>query len=205
MKVMIRRSGVVGLSLVLLFGAVLPLETAYADTPLEDSLEETLEAASNTCNGKPITNKGTGGADSISTGSGNDVIHGFGGNDTLAADGGNDDICGGSGADTLSGGSGVDHLKGGAGGDTLRGLDGSDLLRGRSGADTIRGGDAGDTITDKDTTSGDNIYDGFGIDSIDVMDGAADTIFACDDGVADEATWEIDITMDTIILTSDCA
>jgi Ca2+-binding RTX toxin-like protein len=51
---------------------------------------------------------GTAGADTITTGSLNDVISGGGGGDTLSGGAGNDTITGGIDSDTLSGGAGSD-------------------------------------------------------------------------------------------------
>jgi Ca2+-binding RTX toxin-like protein len=83
----------------------------------------------------------TGGNDTITSGSGNDIIFGQEGNDTINAGAGNDIISGGSGNNTLTGGAGADtflFIKGATGHDTITDysntqndkLDISDLLTG---------------------------------------------------------------------------
>ncbi|MBR1245105.1 adhesin, partial [Bradyrhizobium sp. AUGA SZCCT0274] len=51
---------------------------------------------------------GTGGSDTITTGSLDDTVNGGAGNDTIVAGSGNDTITGGTGADLMTGGSGAD-------------------------------------------------------------------------------------------------
>lgn len=54
---------------------------------------------------------GTGVADTLAGGAGNDLIRGLGGADRLSGGGGNDTIEGGAGQDTLSGGAGADIFR----------------------------------------------------------------------------------------------
>jgi len=61
---------------------------------------------------------GSGGADSLSAGPGQDVVQGLGGDDTLSGLLGNDQLLGGDGNDVLIGGPGNDTLNGGNGTDT---------------------------------------------------------------------------------------
>ena len=69
---------------------------------------------------------GSGGANVIDAGSGDNVIDGAGGADILSAGYGEDSIQGGGGDDALFGGYGDDSLDGGADTDECRGDDGTD-------------------------------------------------------------------------------
>jgi VCBS repeat-containing protein len=89
---------------------------------------------------------GGGGKDTLTGGSGADLLLAQSNNDTLTGGGGNDLLCGDSGSDTLSGGVGDDSLGGGSG---------SDQLTGGSGADRFSGGSGTDTATDFTATEGD--------------------------------------------------
>jgi len=89
---------------------------------------------------------GGGGKDTLTGGSGADLLLAQSNNDTLTGGDGNDLLCGDSGSDTLSGGVGDDSLGGGSG---------SDRLTGGSGADRFSGGSGTDTATDFTTAEGD--------------------------------------------------
>jgi Ca2+-binding RTX toxin-like protein len=80
---------------------------------------------------------GTGTADTLDGGAGNDILCGYGGSDHLNGGGGADWVDGGTGGDRIKGGSGKDRLLGGAGDDTLCGKDGAggDRLDGGPGKD----------------------------------------------------------------------
>ncbi|WP_217642137.1 calcium-binding protein [Aliiroseovarius crassostreae] len=69
---------------------------------------------------------GNGGADTLTTAGGNDILIGGEGNDSLSAGAGSDRLFGGAGNDTLDGGDDADFLAGGAGNDTLLGGGGND-------------------------------------------------------------------------------
>lgn len=84
--------------------------------------------------------KGTGKADTIDAGAGNDDIWGYGGSDTLRGGAGRDEIRGGDGKDMLYGGDGHDELEGGNGNDRLHGQAGNDDLEGGAGNDWLDGG-----------------------------------------------------------------
>lgn len=86
------------------------------------------------------------GADTITTGDGDDVIRGHKGRDTLNGGGGDDILDGGLSNDTLIGGAGQDFLYGGKGHDTLNGGANEDFLRGGPGDDLMTGGSGDDTF-----------------------------------------------------------
>jgi Ca2+-binding RTX toxin-like protein len=80
------------------------------------------------------------GDDILDGGLGNDKIYGGGGNDILRGGGGNDYLDGGAGDDLLLGGDGADQLLGGAGRDVLLGGAGVDKLSGQQDDDLLIGG-----------------------------------------------------------------
>lgn len=90
---------------------------------------------------------GARGSDSLTGGTGADLLIGSLGADILAGAGGADVLCGGAGADTLSGGDANDALEGGKGADVLSGGDGNDVLRGGQGGDSLSGNAGNDTLT----------------------------------------------------------
>jgi VCBS repeat-containing protein len=95
----------------------------------------------------PVTvTVGGSGKDTLTGGTGADLLLAQSNNDTLTGGDGNDLLCGDSGGDTLSGGLGDDSLGGGSG---------SDRLTGGSGADRFSGGSGTDTATDLVATEGD--------------------------------------------------
>jgi Ca2+-binding RTX toxin-like protein len=91
------------------------------------------------------------GNDTITGGSGNDLLFGQAGNDTIKGNGGNDLLFGGSGNDTLDGGVGDDQLFGEAGDDRMiwNPGGGTDLFEGGDGNDTaeVNGGNGAETFT----------------------------------------------------------
>ena len=91
---------------------------------------------------------GSGCAQTIIGGSGDDSIQGRGGADTLIGNGGNDTLVGGSAADQLFGGDGNDTLDGALGADLLNAGDGDDVIYyyGDSAGVTIIGGAGFDTL-----------------------------------------------------------
>ncbi|MGR3742659.1 MAG: DUF4347 domain-containing protein [Pseudooceanicola nanhaiensis] len=89
---------------------------------------------------------GTGGANTIKAGGGDDLMSGRRGNDTLKGLAGDDRINGDKGKDALFGGGGKDSLNGGIGKDVLQGGNGNDDLRGGGGNDTVKGGNGKDTL-----------------------------------------------------------
>lgn len=80
------------------------------------------------------------GDDSVTSGAGNDRVFGQNGDDTLRGFGGDDRLYGQNGDDSLDGGDGRDFLDGGAGNDTLSGGADRDVARGDSGDDLIETG-----------------------------------------------------------------
>lgn len=89
---------------------------------------------------------GFGGSDTLSGGIGRDTLRGGDGHDILSGNGGRDRLFGDAGDDTLSGNGKNDRLSGGAGRDSLDGGDGDDRLYGNGGADTLSGGRGADIL-----------------------------------------------------------
>jgi len=73
--------------------------------------------------------EGAGGADTVTTNDGNDVVYGGAGIDTITTGNGNDTILGAGGADIISAGAGVDTIEGGLGGDSISGGAGADVFQ----------------------------------------------------------------------------
>jgi Ca2+-binding RTX toxin-like protein len=94
---------------------------------------------------------GGAGDDTLTGGSGNDMLFGQGGNDTLLGKRGNDLLFGGDGNDILIGGPGDDQVFGEGGNDRMiwNPGDGSALNEGGDGIDTVEvnGGNAAETFT----------------------------------------------------------
>lgn len=88
----------------------------------------------------------------LTGGSGDDLIYGRGGDDTLFGMGGNDELRGGSGNDTAYGGAGDDLVSGNTGHDTLFGEAGNDRVFGGAGDDTLSGGAGDDVLNGGDDT-----------------------------------------------------
>jgi Ca2+-binding RTX toxin-like protein len=112
---------------------------------------------------------GTGAADRIDGGDGNDTISGGGGShifgrggdDLLTLTGHGGALVGGDGNDTLFSQVGGGRLQGGNGDDTLHSLDGSDRLDGDAGNDTLIGENGVDALyggDGNDTLAGDFTY-----------------------------------------------
>lgn len=114
-----------------------------------------------------LTFTSQGGADTIITGSGNDMITGNGGNDIIRS---------GAGDDTVSGDAGDDIIMSGAGNDTVTGGDGADMIRAGFGADMVDAGAGDDIIVVVGATAADQYADaditnpgGSGLDLSDVL------------------------------------
>ncbi len=90
-----------------------------------DDNNRTLDQSSATAN---LTVTGKGGNDTITTGSGADIIDGGTGDDTITSNGGNDIIIGGNGDDIISAGAGADMIRGGEGSDSIAAGDGDDVI-----------------------------------------------------------------------------
>ncbi|MFZ6048989.1 VCBS domain-containing protein, partial [Pseudomonas sp. CR3202] len=117
---------------------------------------------------------GTKSDDTITTGTGNDIIDGGNGNDTISSGAGDDTVDGGNGNDTIDAGSGNDTVDGGSGNDTINAGTGNDTVDGGSGNDIIDAGDGNDTVlgdSGDDVIRGgigdDRLYGDSGNDSID--------------------------------------
>ncbi|MGA1303867.1 MAG: peroxidase family protein, partial [Cyanobium sp.] len=89
---------------------------------------------------------GTAANNRLTTGEGDDTVHGDAGNDTLEGGAGNDFIFGGDGDDIITDAFGDDNIKGGDGNDVISNAGGLDLLFGGDGTDVIYGG-VGDAET----------------------------------------------------------
>jgi Ca2+-binding RTX toxin-like protein len=109
---------------------------------------------------------GLGGADTISTGDGNDRVYGNTGADSVSGGAGNDSIYGGQENDTVSGGGGNDQVAGDLGNDQVNGGSGNDVLYGGAGNDvidpdtgndTIFAGNGNDTVTIGDSDTGNKL------------------------------------------------
>src|SRR3954463_13757296 len=94
---------------------------------------------------------GGAGNDTITGGSGSDMLFGQADNDTLLGKGGADFLFGGAGNDVLTGGDGDDQMFGEAGNDRMiwNPGDDSDLMEGGDGVDTaeVNGGNGAETFT----------------------------------------------------------
>lgn len=86
------------------------------------------------------------GADSLTTGAGDDSVLGGDGSDAIATGDGNDTVNAGNGQDTVSLGNGDDSVFAGNGEDLVLGEAGNDTLNGDGGIDTVNGGDGDDSI-----------------------------------------------------------
>jgi Ca2+-binding RTX toxin-like protein len=115
---------------------------------LGEALVKTIEARHldlvGSIDADPQALKGTGLADELVGGIGNDKLHGRGGQDTLIGGGGDDYLFGGTAADRLYGGAGADRLYGEQGHDFLAGGAGDDRLFGGVLEDTMIGGEGRD-------------------------------------------------------------
>jgi hypothetical protein len=113
--------------------------------------------------------QGSGIADRVQLGSGNDTGRGLAGNDTLNGQSGRDWLTGGSGADLLTGGRGQDVLMGGTGHDVLSGHSGRDTMEGGSGRDRLWGGAEADSLAGG--AGADRLTGGAGADTFDYQPG----------------------------------
>ncbi len=109
---------------------------------------------------------GLGGADSISTGDGNDRVYGNTGADFVIGGAGNDSLYGGQENDTINGNAGNDNVAGDLGNDQLNGGAGDDILYGGAGNDvidpdigndTIFAGNGNDTVSVGNSDTGDKL------------------------------------------------
>lgn len=113
-----------------------------ADAPSTPGGEDPTDAPTD---GSDLLN-GTGDADRITAGTGDDTVNGLGGNDTLLGEVGDDLLDGGDGDDSLDGSDGSDTLIGGAGNDVTFGRLGNDLQQGGEGDDELWGAQGDDLL-----------------------------------------------------------
>lgn len=124
-----------------------------------------------------------GAADSITGGTGDDLIYGQGGDDTIDGGADSDSVYGGTGNDTITdSGTTSDYIEGGSGDDEINAGDGADTVYGGTGADSVFGEGGSDTLFGG---AGDDYLDG---------DGGNDTIF----GGADNDTLVGDAGTDSL-------
>jgi len=151
--------------------------------------------------GQPGVSAGSGGADQIFLGEGDDVAFGGAGDDVIDGGDGVDVIDGQDGADTIVGGAGFDTLYGGRDNDTLRGGSGTDYLEGGSGDDHLDGEDGADTLSggrDDDILTGgggdDAMFGGRGTDGYDGGDGVDRAFVESGESDANTASITIELT-----------
>jgi Ca2+-binding RTX toxin-like protein len=143
---------------------------------------------------------GTGLADKVYFGAGDDIMRAAEGNDTVFGEAGEDSLLGEDGNDKLYGGNDDDGLEGGIGDDSLNGELGNDFLRGDAGSDTLNGGAGNDEL--RGSGAGDVLNGGTGNDvllgelGLDVLNGGNgdDTL----DGGADKDTLNGDANNDAL-------
>jgi CSLREA domain-containing protein len=107
---------------------------------------ELLQPSELLCLGKPVTIRGTPGADILVGTTRRDVILALNGDDVVDALGGKDRVCAGAGNDRVLGRSGRDQVAGQAGNDRAIGHGGDDVLRGQGGRDRLKGKGGNDTL-----------------------------------------------------------
>lgn len=125
-----------------------------------------------------LSASGQAGDDIISSGNGDDFIHGGTGADQISSTGGTNRLVGHDGNDTINGGTGVDTIYGGYDDDLINGGDGNDEIYSDRGNDTVNAGDGNDTVFA--FTGNDQINGGAGDDSLYGQAGI-DIIFGGDD------------------------
>ena len=134
---------------------------------------------------------GTGGADTLIGGAGDDRIKALGGADEVRAGAGKDKVAGGGGSDLISGGAGRDKINAGGGADTVDGGEDRDVLVGGRGSDVLEGGGGADVFKFARGHGADIVVDfeigvdtlrfakGAGsLDDLDIRQAGADTVIA---------------------------
>jgi Ca2+-binding RTX toxin-like protein len=112
-------------------------------TPYDEShlLSRMLDGTVRFSGQEHIVMGGTGGADRMHAGIGDDTVWGDGGNDRIEGGAGNDALVGGAGNDIITDSFGIDILKGGAGDDAINAGPGAgDLILPGLGDDVVVGG-----------------------------------------------------------------
>ncbi|MBO9465083.1 Hint domain-containing protein [Tropicibacter sp. R15_0] len=157
---------------------------------------------------------GSGTAQGLGGGTGDDTIDGGGGNDTLWGGSGNDTIIGGDGDDNITGGTGNDSLTGGLGNDTF-------VYSVGDGLDTISDFNAGNTgtLSDGDNTNNDfidlsafydniaELQDDYADDGILNQSNAGNTVWGQTIDYSDNTSFDTDATPDNegIVFTGQSA
>ncbi len=128
---------------------------------------------------------GSGLADTIRSGDGDDTVYAGGGNDIVTSGNGNDEIGGGNGNDEMAAGAGDDLIFGGAGQDTVYSAGGRDTLYGGAGNDLIYLGanDGQRDIMAFEASAGNDTVYGFelGVDQL-LLVGGTPTVSAATSG-----------------------
>lgn len=116
------------------------------------------------------------------------------GNDTITGSGAANIIFSGSGDDTIDGAGGRDNLDGGYGADILTGGPGNDRLNGQSGDDVVNGGDGDDYFDGGDFQGRDTFSGGPGVDFV-AFNRESNVVVTLDDQPNDGDTGEGDNVM----------
>lgn len=156
---------------------------------LADTTDPALDVTAQAEGGEVSTGSGN---DSIHGGEGVDRIHAGAGNDRVAAAGGDDRVFGEDGVDLIDAGAGNDTVRGGAGNDAVAAGPGKDVVHGDEGDDRLFGGDGNDRLhgnDGNDSLSGDagddSLQGGAGQDWLIGGDGDDTYVFESSDQAAD--------------------
>lgn len=139
-----------------------------------------------------------GGADTIDTGWGNDLVYGNQDLDVVIGGGGLDTLYGGQGQDDVDGGNDADLLYGNKGDDTINGGEARDMLYGGQDNDLLYGGIGDDTLSGN--LGNDLLFGGSGDDQLGGGSGA-DT-FAFEFGGGSDTVSDFTVGEDTLQFAS---
>lgn len=172
------------------------VDTAYATTTTVFRGGAGSDVINTLAVAKSVIVSGGAEADTLVTGSGNDLVFGDGGDDLIMTNSGKDTVSGGEGADTIDGGADDDQLSGVGGDDSLIGGSGNDTLNGDGGNDTLDGGSGNDLLNGG---GGDDTFlVGKGVDSFKGGDGTDEVVVEGTNG-NDAISLEIDAAGDLLI------
>lgn len=170
-------------NIVLSNGGQLWVGDRLTDTILDDAGNDVTDLSTQL---QSVQVYGLGGADTISTGDGDDRVYGNTGADLIRAGKGDDSVYGGQENDTIDGGDGNDQiagdlgndsLLGGAGNDIIYGGQGNDVIDPATGNDTVFAGQGNDTVALGNSDTGDKlVYMDKGQDSVSIISTTGDHI-----------------------------